>query len=293
MAKALVLNTQDVEEFLSSNQTEDFTPINPNKKEDEFRNYVNSARQKSVEELYYKNHKYQTLEFVQNIKQKINFKHLKMTLWEAFEYLSKVLDESDPDTNQNQIVHGLQTAEAIRKEYPDDDWLHLTALIHDLGKVLCSPCFQLEQFAIVGDTFPVGCKFAPENIFYEHFQENPDFNHPVYGTELGIYEPHCGLMNLTMSFGHDEYLYQVLVHNKTSLPIPALYIIRFHSFYPWHKGGAYQHLTNEFDNEMFKWVKIFNRFDLYSKSHDVPKLEDYKEYYQSLMDKYIPGILEW
>jgi hypothetical protein len=42
-----------------------------------------------------------------------------------------------------------------------------------------------------------------------------------------MYEPHCGLDKLMMSWGHDEYLYQVLKHNKTTLPEQALYMIRF------------------------------------------------------------------
>jgi len=299
MAEILLLNSQDIRiptTLINETQLfedQNFNAVNPNKKAEEFRNFKSGGRQKCVEDFYYKNHKYQTLEFGRNLRQRINFNHLKMTVWEAFEYLETVVDESDPDTNQTQLVHGLQTAEAIRKEFPNDDWLHLTALIHDLGKVLCSPSFKLEQWAIVGDTFPVGCRFAQENVFYEFFQNNPEFNHPVYSTDLGIYQKNCGLMNLVMSYGHDEYLYQVLIHNKCSLPLPALYIIRFHSFYPWHKFGAYSHLTNEIDNEMLKWINNFNRFDLYSKSAQIPKIEDHRQYYQSLIEKYLPGILSW
>ncbi|RDX85369.1 Inositol oxygenase 2, partial [Mucuna pruriens] len=72
---------------------------------------------------------------------------------------SSVVDESDPDLDEPQIEHLLQTAEAIRRDYPDEEWLHLTGLIHDLGKVLLLPSFGgLPQWA-VGDTFPVGCRF--------------------------------------------------------------------------------------------------------------------------------------
>lgn len=86
-----------------------------------------------------------------------------------------------------------------------------------------------------------------------------------------------------MSWGHDEYLYQegliielvwvtnynkdvkpkkVLVHNKTTLPQEALYMIRYHSFYPWHTGGDYTHLTTEKDEKMKPLVKLFRLFDL-------------------------------
>jgi hypothetical protein len=38
---------------------------------------------------------------------------------------------------------------------------HLTGLIHDLGKILAHPEFGSEpQWAVVGDTFPVGCAFS-------------------------------------------------------------------------------------------------------------------------------------
>jgi len=270
-----------------------FNPVDPTKKEEEFRNYKNGPRQKRVSNLYQLNHGNQTLDFVLGVKSRMKFDQKRMTLWEAFECLNAVIDDSDPDTNFTQLYHGLQTAEALRKEFPNEDWLHLTGLIHDLGKVLCDPCFGLEQWAIVGDTFPVGVRFSDKIVFHEFFEPNPDSKHPVYSSEYGIYEKNCGLMNLHMSFGHDEYLYQVLLHNKCTLPIQSLFIIRFHSFYPWHKEGAYQQLANQFDEEMYPWVKAFNKCDLYSKSHDPPKLEELKDYYQSLIDKYIPGVLSW
>jgi len=288
-----VAHQTPVSEINVSYDDASFNPVDAEKKEAEFRNYTNSMRQRRVEEFYYENHKNQTLEFVLDLKRRIRFNSMKMTILEAFQYLEHVVDDSDPDTNMTQIAHGLQTAEAIRKEYPNEDWLHLTALIHDLGKVLCSPCFNLPQWAVVGDTTPVGCRFSEKNVFSEYFSENPDFNHPIYSTEYGIYEPHCGLMNLHLTYGHDEYLYQVLKHNNCQLPLEALYIIRFHSFYGWHKMGAYSHLENEQDREMLKWIKIFNRFDLYSKSHDVPTFDAVKDYYQALIEKYLPGVLSW
>ena len=35
------------------------------------------------------------------------------------------------------------------------------------------------------------------------------------------------------------------------------------------------------------------KFDLYTKSTALPDIEAIKPYYQSLIDKYIPGELEW
>lgn len=114
------------------------------------------------------------------------------------------------------------------------------------------------QWAVVGDTFVVGCQWS-DNIVYrdESFVGNPDGNNPKYNTKYGIYEPHAGLENLMLSWGHDEYMYQVLKHNKSTLPQHALNIIRFHSFYPWHSSGDYEHLMKPEDEETKKWVLTF------------------------------------
>ena len=45
------------------------------------------------------------------------------------------MDESDPDFALPNAIHAYQTAERIRRVHPDKDWMQLTGLIHDLGKV--------------------------------------------------------------------------------------------------------------------------------------------------------------
>ena len=62
-----------------------------------------------------------------------------------------------------------------------------------------------------------------------------------------------------MSWGHDEYVYQMM---KDYLPEPGLYMLRYHSFYAWHREGAYDNLVDSHDREMLKWVKLFNPYDL-------------------------------
>ena len=73
-----------------------------------------------------------------------------------------------------------------------------------------------------------------------------------------------------MSWGHDEYLYHVV---KDYLPKEALYMIRYHSFYPWHREGEYGYFMNAQDREMLKWVQAFNPYDLYTKSAQRPNLQ--------------------
>lgn len=65
----------------------------------------------------------------------LKFDKFKMNIKDALLKLNDLIDESDPDSDLPNIVHAFQTAENIRKDYPDDDWFHLTGLIHDLGKV--------------------------------------------------------------------------------------------------------------------------------------------------------------
>lgn len=66
---------------------------------------------------------------------------MEMSIWECCELLNSVVDESDPDLDEPQIEHPLQTAEAIRKDYPNEDWLHLTALIHGIFLSRLFVCF--------------------------------------------------------------------------------------------------------------------------------------------------------
>ncbi|KAG8182524.1 hypothetical protein JTE90_002062 [Oedothorax gibbosus] len=266
------------------------------KKVEEFREYSSEKDdpiQKRVRETYRKMHTYQTVDFVNSKKQQwCRFDKARMTVLEALDKLNCLVDESDPDVDIPNSVHAFQTAERIRAAHPDHDWFHLTGLMHDLGKIMA--LYGEPQWCVVGDTFPVGCEFASSIVYRDtSFQANPDLQHPVYSTRLGIYGEHCGLDEVTMSWGHDEYMYQVLIHNKSKLPEEALYMIRYHSFYPWHLEGDYTHLTNDKDNQMLKWVKEFNKFDLYSKSPEVPDIEALTPYYQSLIDKYVPGVLEW
>ena len=90
----------------------------------------------------------------------------------------------------------------------------------------------------------MGCAFAPSIVLGDvGFGSNPDSGHPVYSGALGLYSEHCGLSQVKMSWGHDEYLYRVLQANQCTLPTQAMYMIRFHSFYAWHHARDYKHLV--------------------------------------------------
>ncbi|WP_299666636.1 inositol oxygenase family protein [uncultured Polaribacter sp.] len=263
-------------------------PAETKKEKEEFRNYIDSERLDTVREFYRLNHTYQTYDFVCYKEEEfLKFNKKEMSIWEAVDFLNTLVDDSDPDIDLDQMQHLLQTSEAIRADgHPD--WFVLTGFVHDLGKILC--LFGEPQWAVVGDTFPVGCAYSDKIVYSEFFKENPDYTNEKYNTKYGIYKPNCGLDNVKMSWGHDEYLYQIF---KDYLPDPALYMIRYHSFYSQHRENDYVHLMNEKDVEMFEWVKKFNPYDLYSKAPVPPDAKALLPYYKALVSKYLPEKLKF
>ena len=217
-------------------------------------------------------------------------------LSDVMHQLDHVLDESDPDFHSSQSMHAYQTAEAMRQA-GEAEWLILTGFIHDAGKFLL---IQGEpQWAVVGDTYPLGIPIG-DIVF-------PEYAHsmiPSLGVEthdqctecypmLGIYCPRIGLDNVLFTYGHDEYLFQVIRNcSQCELPPEALFVLRYHSFYALHDAHdpTYHQLLSDQDAAFLPWLKLFSRYDLYSK----PNLARVnKTYYQTLVDKFVPGLLQW
>ena len=257
------------------------------RKKEEFRVFDESSPQ-VVKDFYRENHARQTREFVLGkLAEYTPLRHGRMGIWEAMAKLEALVDDSDPDTDLTQMEHNLQAAEAIRKAgHPR--WMILTGFIHDMGKVLC--LYGEPQWAVVGDTFPVGCAWSDSIVFPEYFAGNPDKAKPEWQTRLGVYRENAGLDTVNLSWGHDEYLYHV---TRKYLPEPAQYMIRYHSFYPGHREGAYDYLMNDHDREMFEWVRTFNPFDLYSKSDTKPDFKQLEPYYRDLVAEFFPKQIDW
>jgi len=226
-----------------------------------------------------------------------NALELRMTPWEAVERMSAFVDVSDPDVELPQISHCIQTAESIR-EAGLPEWFQLVGFIHDLGKVIyLRGCDEdgtsaAEQFSIVGDTFVLGEPLPDCLVFSDMNCLNPD------AYLRGTYPSGVGLSSCNISFGHDEYLYQVLSQAQQEgmrIPEEGLYAIRFHSLYAWHTGGAYSHLEDQKDRSMKPWVLLLNKHDLYSKAspYSDKKLDELKGYYRGLMETYLPEVLLW
>src|SRR3954469_22653960 len=66
------------------------------KKAEEYRNYDNPQRD-TVREFYRLNHTYQTFDFVMQKRQEfLSFNKKEMPVWNAFEFLNELVDDSDP-----------------------------------------------------------------------------------------------------------------------------------------------------------------------------------------------------
>ena len=251
--------------------------------------------------FYKEMHINQTLDFVKNkYKKYSNLDNTRISIKTALELMDEFIDPSDPDLHEPNSIHAYQTAEAIRKDNPENKELQIIGLIHDLGKVLFS--FGEPDWCVVGDTYVVGCEFPKSIVYYDTLKENKESEFNKYagigtdaGTSNGIYKPKCGLENLYITFGHDMYLYEVLRQNTNhKISKKGMNIIRYHSFYPWHKEGAYRQFMNEEDDKTLEDVLHFNKYDLYSKADVAFTLTDeIKQYYDNLLDEFFHGELQW
>jgi inositol oxygenase len=257
------------------------------------RNY--DCAEEAVKDNYRKMRSRQTIDFIQRVKSKYNNLSTPMTIWQAADSLKDFVDISDPDVDLPNIIHMYQTAEGIRQS-GGAEWLQLTGFIHDLGKcIYLRGCDEdgttlSEQWGIVGDTFIVGEPLSKELVY-------PEFNTLNEDHSLSIYTDGCGLKTVNIAYGHDEYLYQVLSqYQGCKLPLDALNIIRYHSLYPWHKAGCYTRLESTEDQATKDVVKNFNHYDLYTKSnttYTTDQLSELRTYYDTLIQKYLPGTLLW
>lgn len=236
-------------------------------------------------------HGYQTAEFIKKTyftQDKFNKIHIK-DLFTNEEYKQLPM--------KYQLLFNT-TIDSLYNHINDWSWLQIIGLIHDLGKVLVLPEFgYFPEFFSVGDIYPLGCKFQESNIYYEkqYHTQCPDFLNTQFNTLNGIYKPNCGFDNVAMTFSHDYYLYNILLKSCTKLPVEALYIIRYHSFYGWHtphnKIRGYTNLANNKDWLNLPLLKLFQKTDLYSKHNSLPNISVLEEYYNTLIKKYLLEIL--
>ncbi|MGH0125721.1 UNVERIFIED_CONTAM: hypothetical protein FKN15_027316 [Acipenser sinensis] len=145
-----------------------------------FRNFESGDLIERVYNTYKLMHTNQTLEFVkQKHAEWSNCSHAHMTVMESLDCLDQLVDHSDPDVDFPNSFHAYQTAEGIRKAHPDKGWFQLVGLIHDIGKIMA--LWGQPQWSVVGDTYPVGCKFQKSIVFRDtSFNDNTDDKDPRY-----------------------------------------------------------------------------------------------------------------
>jgi inositol oxygenase len=269
-----------------------------------FRNFE-AVEGTHVERTYQEMYSGQTIDHVQQMHAQYLAapKFAELGVWDALELLSQVVDESDPDTELPQITHALQTAQSLEMLTKDNpafagkDWLPLVGLIHDLGKIMLLKEFgSLPQWSVVGDIFPINIPLHPAAV-YQHkgfHVANAAINGSVEPPAKG-----CGFDALKFSWSHDVYLAEVLERSGSTLPPEALYMIRYHSFYPWHtppqswnvetQGRPYQEYASEKDWQMLPYLHLLQKSDLYSKTPVLPE----RKTYEALVATYIPHKLRF
>ncbi len=261
---------------------------------DTFRDYKNVKN--NVVETYRKKHKNQTFKYSVDMNEYFcgdNINKINSDIWSMLLLSNDIIDESDPDINIGQINHAFQVAEKLRVLYPDDEQLQLVGLLHDLGKILLLPKFgNQEQWAVVGDIYPVGCAFSDKIVFGEFFSENLDTSNNKFNTKYGIYNNNVGFDKVQMCWSHDEYLYKIL-HNNCKLDDKYLKIIRYHSFYAFHRDNEYEYLADVCDMELKPLLKLFSDCDLYTKTDNIVNIELLTPHYKNLVDKYCDGEYAW
>lgn len=241
----------------------------------------------------------QSLVVARSLRQLYGIPVKKISIWAAFGLLNGFRDVSDPDLSLPNLHHLYQSA-LYARDHGFPKWMVITALIHDLGKIIYVRgtddfgTTMENQWAITGDTWVLGCALPSSLVFPEFNIYSPHFDFSTYG----IYEPHCGIRNLEITYSHDVYLADLLRHPFNEplhrLPPEAIDIIHFHSLYPFFDKDAYAHFMAPQDEELKTLLRYFNQCDLYSKTDGVKvTLGLLKETFGDLVKEYFPDEKIW
>ncbi|GLC39446.1 hypothetical protein PLESTB_001349600 [Pleodorina starrii] len=257
------------------------------------------------------NHARQTMDFVKRQTQLFaGLDKAQLSVWEALQTLNELREyeavlmaeggEAQDVSNLSLLDHAFQTAELCRLHHPDLDWLHLVGLMHGLGKLLAHRRFGSQpQWAICGETYPLGCRFSPHILGAQYFTANPDRRRRLYNTPTGLYDPGCGLLNCVMSWSAPEYLYLVISLNSSRLPQDALWVLRHAKFLTLTRPhSCYLPLCSGDDLRRLPLLRSFQQLAAYRRSELPAGLalqgEERTAYYSGLIAKYLgEGRLNW
>jgi len=166
-----------------------------------------------------------------------------------------------------------QCAECVRAQgHPD--WVQLVALLYHLGRVrpLLGEENRTKQqdeyyhydWSIASRSRVLGCP-VPEQASFGEFRslrptEDAKFESPSSGSHnTGMYELHCGLANVELTWTGPEYMYYMLQLNESAIPDEGLAMLRLASLSDWHTRNAYSDLESAEDVQVKPLVADLDR----------------------------------
>ena len=207
------------------------------------------------------NHTHQTLDFVLEKKREyLSLNRKTMTVWEALEL-------PEHARRRQRSRHRLHPDRARAADGRGHPRRQPAALVHRHrpGPRSRQDPLPVRRAAVGGRRrhVPGRLPLVAEDRLQPVLQRQSRPAVPEYQTENGIYEPGCGLDNVHMSWGHDEYVVPRRQGSTAARKRSTCCATT-----PSTRGtrkSEYSHLLNETDRSMLKWVRAFNRYDLYSK----------------------------
>jgi predicted HD phosphohydrolase len=176
-------------------------------------------------------------------------------VWDLVVQQARCVDTSDRGLLlASQEVHVLQMLDAMQRDGVTDSELVLTAIIHDVGKLL-----------LLTDEDPAN----------------------VVGTNeaIGEYEDGCGLDACVFQWNHDEFAY---TRFNEHVPDHVAWLLRYHSITP----SRWLHLMDERDREYHeRYFVPFTRYDQGTKSPfrlPAERLDDYRDLVERAFPDPIP-----
>ncbi len=173
-------------------------------------------------------------------------------VWEVVEKLAFCIDPTDMRLYcGSQFLHLQQILAAMERNGVEDPDMLVTAIIHDLGKVLLLT------------------REVPENV--------------VCGTlRIGDFPEGIGLDNVVYQFGHGEFIYSRV---KDHVPPHVAWTVRYHNV---DLDDAAPYMNARERGYATKYLALFQQFDGgFVSPYFRPQVDLTK--YRDLIDKYFPG----
>jgi Myo-inositol oxygenase len=216
----------------------------------------------------------QCVAYVMKMKERyLKFNTRRLNLQEALDCVQSVTadpwsaGETISGSNRGRVslrTLCFRTAERFRS-VGHPDWIQLLALVYGLGSVLKDDT-DAYDWTVCSRSRVLGCPVPNEVAFGEFRSINPDDGNPMYSAAAtGMYEQHCGLSKVLLTWTGPEYMYHMLQHNKVDFPEEGLTMLRLASLSDWHtstsqdrKSRAYVEVCGDDDYTLQSLVADFD-----------------------------------